>query len=208
MTTGLSATSFQKLQLNAGIFLTGFDYSKLTDKATMKAALAKVISERTGVLGATRGGGSFTCTPEIRNIEADGKRYEFVGSTINDGWTVKLSTTLLESDAASFKLALMSADLTGDEDDGVQTIKIRTDIQDSDYLKNLCWVGDTSKGYVLIALKNALNISGASFSFSDKGEGTLPVEFQAHQSGIEDSEHAPCEVVFFTEKKETATDNT
>lgn len=200
MTTGLSATSFQKLQLNAGLFLTGFDYTTITDKAALKAKLAKTIKSGTGVLGATRGGGTFTCTPEIRNIEADGKRYEFVGSTINDGWTVKLSTTLLESDAASFKLALMSADLIGEAADGMQTLKIRTDIQDSDYLSNLCWVGDTSKGYVLIVLKNALNISGASFSFSDKGEGTLPVEFQAHQSGIEDMEYAPCEVVFFTEK--------
>lgn len=200
MTTGLSATSFQKLQLNAGLFLTGFDYTTITDKAALKAKLAETIKKGTDVLGATRGGGTFTCTPEIRNIEADGKRYEFVGSTINDGWTVKLSTTLLESDVASFKLALMSADLIGEAADGMQTLKIRTDIQDSDYLSNLCWVGDTSKGYVLIALKNALNISGASFSFSDKGEGTLPVEFQAHQSGIEDMEYAPCEVVFFTEK--------
>lgn len=203
MTTGLSATSFQKLQLNAGLFLTGFDYTTITDKAALKTKLAETIKKGTGVLGATRGGGTFTCTPEIRNIEADGKRYEFVGSTINDGWTVKLSTTLLESDAASFKLALMSADLNGEAADGMQTLKIRTDIQDSDYLSNLCWVGDTSKGYVLIALKNALNISGASFSFSDKGEGTLPVEFQAHQSGIEDMEYAPCEVVFFTEKTST-----
>lgn len=200
MTTGLSASSFQKLQLNAGIFLTGFDYSSITDKAALKTAIAKAITDKKGVLGATRGGGTFTCTPEIRNIEADGKRYEFVGSTINDGWTVKLSTTLLESDAASFKLALMSADVTEETGGGKQTIKIRTDIADSDYLSNLCWVGDTSKGYVLISLKNALNISGASFSFSDKGEGTLPVEFQAHQSGIEDGEYAPCEVVFFTEK--------
>lgn len=151
MTTGLSASSFQKLQLNAGIFLTGFDYSSITDKAALKTAIAKAITDKKGVLGATRGGGTFTCTPEIRNIEADGKRYEFVGSTINDGWTVKLSTTLLESDAASFKLALMSADVTEETGGGKQTIKIRTDIADSDYLSNLCWVGDTSKGYVLIS---------------------------------------------------------
>ena len=200
MTTGLSPTTFEKLQLNAGVFLTGFDYSSITDATAMKTAIATAIKNRTGVLGAIRGGGSFTCTPEIRNIEADGKRYEFVGSTINDGWTVKMSTTLLESDAETFKIALMSADVSGVETDGKQTIKIRTDIQDSDYLPKLCWVGDTSKGYVLIELENALNISGASFSFSDKGEGTLPVEFQAHQSSLEDAEHAPCTIVFFGAK--------
>ncbi len=196
MTTGLSATTFEKLQLNAGIFLTGFDYTSATDAAALKTALAAYIKAGNGVLGATRGGGKFTCTPSTRNIEADGKRYEFVGSTVNDGWTVSLSTTLLESDASNFKLALMSADVTG-ENTGKQTIKIRTDIATTDYLEKLCWVGDTSKGYVLIELENALNISGASFSFTDKGEGTLPVEFRAHQSSLEATEYAPCTVVFF-----------
>ena len=195
MTTGLSATTFEKLQLNAGIFLTGFDYSSATDAASLKTALAAYIKAGEGVLGATRGGGKFTCTPSTRNIEADGKRYEFVGSTVNDGWTVSLSTTLLESDAETFKLALMSADVTTSS--GKDTIKIRTDIATTDYLDKLCWVGDTSKGYVLIELENALNISGASFSFSDKGEGTLPVEFRAHQSSLDATEYAPCTVVFF-----------
>lgn len=195
MTTGLSATTFEKLQLNAGIFLTGFDYSSATDAASLKTALAAYIKAGEGVLGATRGGGKFTCTPSTRNIEADGKRYEFVGSTVNDGWTVSLSTTLLESDAETFKLALMSADVTTAS--GKDTIKIRTDIATTDYLDKLCWVGDTSKGYVLIELENALNISGASFSFTDKGEGTLPVEFRAHQSSLESTEYAPCTVVFF-----------
>lgn len=195
MTTGLSATTFEKLQLNAGIFLTGFDYSSATDAASLKTALAAYIKAGNGVLGATRGGGKFTCTPSTRNIEADGKRYEFVGSTVNDGWTVSLSTTLLESDAETFKLALMSADVTTSS--GKDTIKIRTDIATTDYLDKLCWVGDTSKGYVLIELENALNISGASFSFSDKGEGTLPVEFRAHQSSLDATEYAPCTVVFF-----------
>lgn len=197
MTTGLSATTFEKLQLNAGIFLTGFDYSSATDAASLKTALATYIKAGKGILGATRGGGKFTCTPSTRNIEADGKRYEFVGSTVNDGWTVSLSTTLLESDAETFKLALMSADVTTSTDKLKNTIKIRTDIATTDYLDKLCWVGDTSKGYVLIELENALNISGASFSFSDKGEGTLPVEFRAHQSSLDATEYAPCTVVFF-----------
>lgn len=203
MTTGLSATTFEKLQLNAGIFLTGFDYSSATDAAELKTKLADYIKAGKGILGATRGGGKFTCTPSTRSIEADGKRYEFVGSTVNDGWTVSLSTTLLESDADTFKLALMSADVTTTDNKGKSTIRIRTDIAATDYLPKLCWVGDTSKGYALIELENALNISGASFSFTDKGEGTLPVEFRAHQSSLESTEYAPCTVVFFNQAETT-----
>ena len=77
------------------------------------------------------------------------------------------------------------------------TIKIRTDIKDADYIESLVWVGDTSKGYVLIAIKNALNTAGATLTWTDKGEGTIPVEFTAHQDGLETDGYAPCEVIFF-----------
>lgn len=197
MTTGLRPATFEKLQLNAGIFLVGFTYESATDATKLKTALASFISTGTGVLGATRGGGSFTCTPEIRNVEADGKRYEFKGSTVNDGWTVKLSTTLLEVTPENFKRALMCADVTDETGGKMHTVKVRTDIKDGDYIPTLCWVGDTSKGYVMIELSNALNIAGASFTFTDKGEGTLPVEFHAHQASLEDMEYAPCKICFF-----------
>lgn len=195
MTTGLSAKTFENLQLNAGVFLKNFDYASATDAATLKTKLAEAIQAKTGVLGATRGGGSFECKPETRNIEADGMRYPYKGSTVNDMWTVKLKTTLLEATPQNFADALMCADVQTEV--GKTTVTVRTAIAADDYIDSLCWVGDTSKGYVLIDLKNALNLAGASFTFQDKGEGTLPVEFQAHQASLEDQEHAPFEIVFF-----------
>lgn len=200
MVTGLRAETFERLQLNAGVFLTGFDYSSATDATTLKAKLATAIEAGTGVLGATRGGGSFECTPQTRTIEADGMRYPFKGSTVNDMWTVKLKTTLLEATPENFKNALMCADIT--KAGKVTTVRVRTDIKADDYIPTLCWVGDTSKGFVLIQLDNALNLTGASFTFTDKGEGTLPVEFQAHQASLEDQDHAPFRVVFFDEVDE------
>lgn len=195
MTTGLRAETFENIQLNAGVFLQGFKYDTATDAATLKALIATAIESGTGVLGATRGGGSFECTPEIRTIEADGMRYPFKGSTVNDLWTVKLKTTLLETTPDNFARALMCADVetTG----GKTTVRVRTNIELTDYQDSICWIGDTSKGYVLIKLDNALNLTGASFTFTDKGEGTLPVEFQAHNASLEDQEHAPFEIVFF-----------
>ena len=35
------------------------------------------------------------------------------------------------------------------------------------------------------------------YTFTDKGEGTLPFEFHAHQASLEDQEYAPCRIVFF-----------
>lgn len=197
MTTGLRAETFERLQLNAGLFLANFDYASATDADTLKGLIVTAIESGEGVLGATRGGGSFECTPETRTIEADGMRYPFKGSTVNDMWTVKLKTTLLETTPENFARALMSADVT--TNGAVSTVKVRTAIEDKDYLPSLCWIGDTSNGYALIKLDNALNIAGATFTFTDKGEGTMPVEFQAHCASLVDQDYAPFEVVFFNE---------
>lgn len=197
MTTGLRASTFENLQLNAGMFLANFDYSTATDAATL-GALLKTEREKTSgsaLIGATRGGGTFVCTPNTRSIEADGKREEWKGSSVNDGWTIKLTTTLLEINADNLKRSFGTADVTDTEKK--HTIKIRTGIKDADYITSLVWVGDTSKGYVLIAIKNALNTAGATLTWTDKGEGTIPVEFTAHQDGLETDGYAPCEVIFF-----------
>lgn len=195
MITGLRSATFEKLQLNAGVFLKNFAYSSATDSGKLEELVLAALEAGTGVLGATRGGGTFECTPEIRNIDADGMRYQFKGSTVNDLWTIKLTTTLLEITPDNFADALMCADKT--VSGKKTTLKVRTDINATDYIDSLCWIGDTSKGMVLIDLKNALNLTGATFTFTDKGEGTLPVEFQAHQADLTDQSHAPFEIVFF-----------
>lgn len=195
MVTGLRADTFKNLQLNAGVFLKNFTFASATDADSLESLILAALEAGTGVLGATRGGGTFECTPEIRNIEADGMRYQFKGSTVNDLWTIKLTTTLIEITPDNFADALMCVDKTATGKK--TTLKVRTDIKPSDYIDNLCWVGDTSEGLVLINLLNALNLNGATFTFTDKGEGTLPVEFQAHQADLTDQSHAPFEIIFF-----------
>ena len=200
MVTGLSPKTFENLQLNAGVFLLNFDYSNIDTLDGLKAAIATAIEERTNALGATLGGGSFQCTPEIRTIEADGMRYPVKGSTVNDMWTVKLTGTMKEITPDNFARALMCADkaVSGNK----TTIKVRTDIRSTDYIPKLCWVGDTSRGFVLISISSALNLTGANFTFTDKGEGTLPFEFQGHQDDLANMQHAPCEIVFMDEEVE------
>ena len=195
MVTGLRPTTFENLQLNAGVFLLNFEYGDFETVAELETAILLALEQETDILGATVGGGAFECTPEIRTIEADGMRYPVIGSTVNDMWTVKLTGTMKEITPDNFAKALMCADkaVSGNK----TTIKVRTDIRLSDYIPNLCWVGDTSKGFVLISISSALNLTGASFTFTDKGEGTLPFEFQGHQDDLTNMQYAPCEIVFF-----------
>lgn len=196
MTSPIRSEAFENLQLNAGIFLKDFDYSSITSASALKTAIAAAITAGTNLLGVTRGGGTFTVTREIREPEVDGKRYAFVGDKFVDSMDAYLSTTLIEMNIETFEAAFGTATVT--TSGNKKTLKVGTAIDTDDYLENLCWVGDIADGrYVLIKLANALNTSDITFTFTDKGEGTLPVEFHAHQADVLDYDYAPFEIVYF-----------
>lgn len=194
--TGIREETFRNLQLDAGAFFVDLDISAASDKESLKALLLQALESGENILGATRGGGSFRCTPKTRSVEADGMRDPYVGSTRNDGWTVTMSGTLLEVTPDNFKRVLMSAEKQ-EEENGVVTLVLRTVIEDSDYIPKLLWVGDTSEGFVAIEIKNALNVSGATFTFRDRNENTLPFAFQSHADDMNDMDYAPCKIYFF-----------
>lgn len=195
MVTPCRTETFQNLQLNAGAFLIDFDYSTYADATALRTALATALQDTTKVLGATRGGGSFVVTSEIREPEVDGKRYRFKGGAFVDSVDAQLSGTLVEVVPSVFAKVLATGE---SETSGKKTtIKMHTAIQDTDYIDSLVWIGDMSDGgLVLISLKNALNNNGMTFTFTDKGEGTIPFEFHAYQDAVEDYDQAPFEVIF------------
>lgn len=195
MITPCRTETFQNLQLNAGAFLIGFDYSEYTDATAMRTALASALQDSSKLLGATRGGGTFVVTSEIREPDVDGKRYRFKGGAFVDSVDAQLSGTLVEIRPEVFAKVLATGESTTSGQK--TTVKMHTAIQNTDYIDSLVWVGDMSDGgLVLIALKNALNNNGMTLTFSDKGEGTIPFEFHAYQNTVEDYDYAPFEVIF------------
>lgn len=199
MITGLRPATFENLQLNAGVFLEGFNASTYADADALEDAVLAALEAGTGVIGATIGGGTFVAEPSIRQIEADGMRYPIVGSTVNDMWTVRLTGTMKEINPENFKRVLLSCDADTSKPQ-VTVLTVRTDIEASDYIPQMCWVGDTSQGFIMIELDNVLNTAGATFTFTDKGEGQLPFDFKAHLSDVTKMDKAPFRIYFFDKK--------
>ena len=199
MTTALRSETFENLQLNAGIVLANFTYSGISDATALASAIAgKLAQPDETLLGATRGGGNYVVTRQMREPEVDGRRYSFKGGRFVDSADARLTTTLLEITPGNIVRALGSgeSETTGKK----TTIKMHTDIEDEDYLDNIVWVGDLADGrMVAIVLYNALQTGDFSFTYTDKGEGTLAVEFHAHQEKVEDYDKAPFEIIFFEE---------
>ena len=177
--TGLTDRTITNLQLNAGVLLT--KYTK-----------GSPINEE-DILGATRGGGSFTAVPTVHQAAVDGAPTYTKGLERVDDWVITLNATMVElnDEAVSRALGVGVVKTGGNTADTVFTVK-RT-VNDADY-KDLYWVGDLSNGQnVVIKIKNALNTSGLNLTFTDRGEGTYALALIGHFT-VDDLDTAPFEL--------------
>lgn len=178
--TGLTERTIESLQLNAGVLLTA--YTKGED------------IEETDILGATRGGGSFTAVPTMHQVAVDGAPTYVKGLERCDDWVATLNVTMVECNIDAVKAAL-GVGATADTATADAKLTAKTTVAATDY-KDIYWVGDLSNGQnVVIKLKNALNTGGFNLTFSDRGEGTYALALIAHYS-VTDLENAPFEITF------------
>lgn len=177
--TEIPSTTFQEIQLNAGILLSAFTPGTGTFAAS-------------NILGATTGGITFAATPTFEDFGADidncpKNTLELKKLT---EWEAKMSGTFATVTA---DLANM---LTGAADLSSTLITPRTDLETTDFTE-IWWVGDysnyngdTNGGFVAIQLLNALSTGGFQIKSADKGKGQFSFEFTGHYS-IEDQDTVP-----------------
>lgn len=172
--SGLTAQTPERLVLDAGAFFKNFDFQNDT--------FEKAISEGK-LLGATKGGGSFSAIPTFRDIELDGMRGAMKGAKLLEFWEVKIGASVAEIKPELIKDSLGIAtinEVSGKQ--GYQKITGNMCLKDEDYIENITWVGNLSGANepVIIQIFNALNTKGLEFSFEDKGELTNELEFIGH----------------------------
>ena len=178
--TGLTERTIKSLQLNAGVLLTAYTKGEAIDEAD--------------ILGATRGGGSFTAVPTVHQAAVDGAPTYTKGLERVDDWVVTLNATMVECNIDAVKAAL-GVGATADTATADAKLTAKNTVAATDY-KDIYWVGDLSNGQnVVIKLENALNTGGFNLTFSDRGEGTYALTLIAHYS-VTDLENAPFEITF------------
>lgn len=197
--TQIPESTFQELQLNAGILAFEFDPANGTlDKANM--------------MGATTGGINFVATPSFVDFgeDIDNCPKNTMELKKLEAWEVKMSGTFVSINAASAKTAVGAADI--DETDATKIVP-RNDIAAEDF-KDLWWIGDYSDkngdengGFVAIHMLNSLSTGGFQIQSTDKGKGQFKFEFTAHYS-IEDQSRVPFEVYIKAGTKDTTSATT
>ena len=180
--TKIPETTFQNLQLNAGVLLSAFNPESAT-----------VADE--SIIGATTGGVNFTATPtfsdygeDIDNCPKNMKELKKL-----DSWEISLSGTYVTVDANAVKALVGAADVSGNK------ITPRNDLKLTDFT-DVWWVGDysdqngeTNGGFVAIHMMNALSTGGFAIKSSDNGKGNFAFTYTAHYS-IDAQDTVPFEV--------------
>ena len=181
--TQIPSTTFQQIQLNAGILCNEF---------------TPATGAVDGLIGATTGGINFTDTPEYVDFgeDIDNCPKNTLELKKIDSREVKISGTFVTVSATMAKLLMGSADAAS----GDATHLIPRDNLETTDFGDVWWVGDYSDkngtkngGYVAVHLKNALNTSGFQIQSTDKAKGQFAFEFTGHYS-IEDIDDVPYEV--------------
>ena len=169
--TKIPETTFQNLQLNAGVLLSSFNPTNAT-----------VADE--SIIGATTGGVNFTATPtfsdygeDIDNCPKNMKELKKL-----DSWEISMSGTYVTVDANAVKALVGAADVSGNK------ITPRNDLELTDFT-DIWWVGDysdkngeTNGGFVAIHMMNALSTGGFAIQSSDNGKGNFAFTYTAHYS--------------------------
>ena len=195
MLTALTRRTVGSLQLGAGVFLIGLDLDRASSAYALRVLIAEALKDDAQTLGMTTGGGWFRCIPALRSPAEEAGRPPTVDDALLDGWLVTLTGTLIE--LTPERMARMLPGTTIRRTGRVGELLPGATIGPDEYFPRVCWVGDTTSGLVAIELTNAINVAGAAFHFVERGEGSMPFEFRAHQNVGDGS--APCRVVFLEE---------
>jgi hypothetical protein len=143
------------------------------------------------LVGATRGGSTFSREGEIKSLEFDGKRGEVKGfrRKINGG--ASLTVNALEIVNAE-NLTKFYAGLQVDESNvDYDVITAKKQIDDTDYIDNVAFVGETLTGEeIVIIIKNALGDGAMELALEDKEEVVAEVQFTAHADATDIAQEA------------------
>lgn len=176
--TVIPQSTFEEMQMDAGVLLSAFDPTNPTAPAD------------SAIICATTGGIQATCQAEYSDLGEDVDNCPNNMKELKhlDGWTCSLAFTSLGTSPASIRLALGAADVNATSG----KITPRRDLEQDDFT-DIWWVGDRADGgMVAIRLINALSTDGFSLQTTKAGKGQTSVTLTGHVS-IEAQDVVPME---------------
>jgi hypothetical protein len=175
--TVVKQSTFEELQLEAGILLKKFD-----------PTTAKF--DDTDIICATSGGIQVNCKPTYSDLGEDVDNCPTNTKEMKqlDSWETTMGFTALNITVDTIAMALGVADI----DTSTGKVTPRADLKQTDF-SDIWWVGDRSDGgFGAVKMTNALSTDGLSLQSTKSGKGQLSVTLTGHVS-IDAQETVPME---------------
>lgn len=164
---GVTTNTPKRIQLGAGTVYKNLKYQNSSWAGT--------------VLGATSGGNTYNITNEQKNLgdDIDGVHVKVKGLQVKQGETASLEVNLVELSKDIVKSAIIGEEDNEADVTGFDVIKTKAEIEDSDYLDNIAFVGFTAQNKpIIIIMENAICTSGLSNNPQDKNSTVSKITFE------------------------------
>lgn len=174
---GLTQTTPQNFQLDAGVWLTGVEWSGVSNDETLKSAVTTAMETPSNIIGATSGGGNISIVPDVRDLmeDVDGAIGMYKDCLAINKIECKATTKITEVKEGALLLALGCADSTAFGSG--EKISLRNYYKSEDF-KEITWVASMNKSesYLVVRLRNAISTGGLNYEIEDKGKGKFDLE--------------------------------
>ena len=162
---GITEKTYKKFVIDSGAVYTGF-----TDFASLGT-----------LLGATKGGSTFTIEQEVKDMEVDGARGPVIGSRRITMVKATLTVNFIEHTIDNWKKALVGSD-SAIFSINWDALTRALEIEDTDFLPDITIVGQVSgeSDAMAIKLSNVIVDSNFEITLADKEEGVVAMTFTAH----------------------------
>ena len=165
-THGITADTINNIMLGAGVFYKNLSYGASGWEGT--------------VVGATSGGGTVNIEPEYLDVEVDGATVAVKGLTkqkVGETATIEMNLTELTEGVVVSVLNLTEDSSKSNE--GYTCYTTKTNIDETNYLENVAFVGTTTNGSnVIVIMPNAVCTSAFSLSGQNKTQATYTIQYQ------------------------------
>lgn len=162
MVTNLTTKQIESIQIDEGVVF--LDYGEDTER----------------FLAPTRGGGEFSATATVRDIEFDGRHGKTAGTQVIEEQAASLKVTTLDMSQENLILALPFCTIVSPDGKAIKNPPTGI-IPESAYLKNATMFAKTVGGkYKKITIYKPMHETGLTIKAVQKAEGELALELLAH----------------------------
>lgn len=187
LSSGITANTPQNIMLGAGTIHKGFT---LTDgKWNFEESL----------IGATSGGSKFSIVPEYMQIEVDGALVKVKGLQQKVGEVGTMEVNFVEMTPELLKMCVIGDSAVSTDYEGYTEITSRARIVESDYIKNLAYVGKKTDGTpIIIIFEQAICTSGLEVEGKNKEAGIFKGVFECVADLTPEADTLPWRILYPT----------